>query len=45
MVHGRLKERRIPLPSCAYTSIRMTHKPKGEDFTGYVEVETDVDSE
>ena len=46
MVHGWLKDRRVPLPSCAYNIIRATHKPKDNDaFTGFDELETDVESE
>ena len=46
MVHGWLKDRRVPLPSCAYNIIRATHKPKDDDaFTGFDELETDVESE
>jgi hypothetical protein len=41
MVHGRLKDKIIPLPSCAYTAIRSTHKPTDDAFTGYDELETD----
>jgi hypothetical protein len=44
MVHGWLKDRRIPLPSCAYNIIRSTHKPKDDAFTGYDELETDDES-
>jgi hypothetical protein len=45
MVHGRLKDKRIPLPSCAYTAIRSTHKPTDDAFTGYDELETDDESQ
>jgi hypothetical protein len=44
-VHGWLKDRRIPLPSCAYNIIRTTHKPKDDTFTGFEEVETDIESQ
>ena len=45
MVHGRLRDKRIPLPSCAYTAIRSTHKPTDDVFTGYDELETDEESQ
>ncbi|XP_028394439.1 uncharacterized protein LOC114544657 [Dendronephthya gigantea] len=45
MVHGRLRDKRIPLPSCAYNAIRLTHKPMDGAFTGYEELETDEESE
>ena len=45
MVHGQLKDRRMPLPSCAYNIIRTTHKPKHDVFTGFDEIETDVESQ
>jgi hypothetical protein len=45
MVHDRLKDKRIPLPSCAYTAIRSTHKHTDDAFTGYDELETDDESQ
>ena len=47
MVHGWLKDRRIPLPSCAYNIIHVhtTHKPKHDAFMGFDEIETDVESQ
>ena len=44
MVHGQLKNRRVPLPSCAYNIIRTTHKPKHGACTGFDDIETDVDN-
>lgn len=46
LIHGRLRDKRIPLPSCAYNAIRSTHKPKQvEQFTGYDELESNDDNE
>ena len=46
LVHGRLRDKRIPLPSCAYNAIRSTHKPKpDEQFTGYDELESEEDDD
>ena len=39
LVHGRLKEKRIPLPACAYDSIRTTFKEQDGNFAGYEELE------
>jgi hypothetical protein len=45
MVHGKLRDRRIPLPACAYTAIRMTHNTKNDnEFKGYDDLETDEES-
>ncbi|CAB4020702.1 Hypothetical predicted protein [Paramuricea clavata] len=42
MIHGKLKDRRIPLPACAYTAIHLTHNNKnGDEFEGYDDLETD----
>lgn len=38
LVHGYLKEKRIPLPACAYHAIHSTFK-LDDDFTGYEELE------
>ena len=45
MVHGRLKDKRIPLPACAYHIIRSTHEIEDEEFAGYEELETSEESE
>ena len=45
MVHGQLRDKRIPLPFCAYTAICSTHKPTDDVFTGYDELETDEESQ
>ena len=45
MVHGRLKDKRIPLPACAYNVIRSTYEIKDEGFTGYEELETSDESQ
>ena len=49
MVHGKLRDRRIPLPACAYTAIRSTHHIKNDDdddeFQGYDDLETDDEDE
>ena len=38
LIHGFLGNRRIPLPSCAYMSIRKAFPvEKEEQFTGYVD--------
>ena len=45
MIHGKLKDRRIPLPACAYTAIYFTHNIKnGDEFKGYDDLETDNES-
>ena len=44
MVHGRLRDKRIPLPSCAYTAIRSTFK-LDHAFTGCDDIETDDESQ
>ena len=44
MVHGRLRAKRIPLPSCAYTAIRSTFK-LDHASTGYGDIETDDESQ
>lgn len=45
MIHGKLKDRRIALPSCAYSAIRSTHNVKNDDeFKGYDDLETDDES-
>ena len=45
MIHAKLKDRRIPLPACAHTAIRLTHNIKTDDeFTGYDDLETDDES-
>jgi hypothetical protein len=45
MIHAKLKDRRIPLPACAHTTIRLTHNIKTDDeFTGYDDLETDDES-
>ena len=44
MVHGRLRDKRIPLPSCAYTAIRSTFK-LDHAFTGYDDIETDDENQ
>ena len=38
LVHGRLKEKIIPLPACAYHAIRSTFKVEGDNFGGYEEL-------
>ena len=35
LIHGRLKEKRILLPACAYHAIRTAFSEKDADFTGY----------
>ena len=45
MIHGKLKDRRIPLPACAYTAIHLTHNIKnGDEFEGYDDLERDDES-
>ena len=45
MIHGKLKDRRIPLPACAYTAIHLTYNIKnGDEFEGYDDLETDDES-
>ena len=40
LVYGILGNRRIPLPSCAYTMIRKTFPvEKEEDITGFIDTE------
>ncbi|XP_028401050.1 uncharacterized protein LOC114524123 [Dendronephthya gigantea] len=39
LIHGRLKDKRIPLPACAYNAIRTTFKEKEDDFKGYEDLE------
>jgi hypothetical protein len=34
-----LKEKRIPLPACAYHAIRTAFMEKDDDFTGYEDLE------
>lgn len=45
LVHVQLKDKLIPLPSCAYNAIRSTHELFDDAFTGYDELETDDESE
>ena len=45
MVHGWSKDGRVPLPFCAYNIILTKHKPKDNAFTGFDELETDVESQ
>ena len=42
-VHGGLQEKRIPLPACAYTyhAIQTAFMEKGDDFTGYEDLENE----
>ena len=41
MINGKLKDRRIPLPACAYTAIHFTHNIKNcDEFKGYDDLET-----
>ena len=42
MVHGVLRDRRIPLPACAYHAIRQKFQVKDEDFEGFEETEWTV---
>ena len=46
MVHGRLRERRIALPACAYAAIRRAHKAETqtESFVGYQDLELEEES-
>ena len=44
MVHGWLRDKRIPLPSCAYTAIHSTFK-LDHAFTDYDDIETDDESQ
>ena len=45
MIHGKLKDRRISLPSCAYSAVRSTHNVRNDDeFKGYDDLETDDES-
>jgi len=39
LVHGRLKEKRIPLPACAYHAIRTAFHEKDDDFRGYEDLD------
>ncbi len=40
MVHGILRDKRIPLPACAYHAIRSTFNlSKNEHFEGYEEID------
>ena len=41
MIHSKLKDRRIPLPACAYTAIHFTHS---DECKGYDDLETDDES-
>jgi hypothetical protein len=38
-VHGYLKEKRIPLPACAYHAICTAFKENNDDFRGYEDLE------
>lgn len=38
-IHGYLKEKRIPLPACAYHAIRSAFKEKDDNFQGYEDLE------
>ena len=45
MVHRKLKDRRVPLPACAYTAIRLAYTSKNDDeFKGYEDLESDDES-
>ena len=39
LIHGRLKEKRIPLPACSYHAIRTAFSKKDGDFTGYEDLQ------
>jgi hypothetical protein len=39
LVHGRLKEKRIPLPVCSYHAIRTAFNEKDDNFTRYEDLE------
>ena len=41
LVHGILRDRRIPLPACAYNAIRTAFKVKTEYFEGYDDDDND----
>ena len=44
LIHGRLRDKRTPLPASAYHAIRSTF-PSGEEYTGYSEDDDEEEEE
>ena len=40
-VHGYIKDKRIPLPACAYHAIRTAFKEEDDNLRGYEDLEED----